>query len=56
LLYSGLRFIITFWSSYQIIAFGLNQTQLVSLAALVVALPWLVYLLREDKAIRIPTQ
>lgn len=50
LLYSGLRFIITFWSSYQIIAFGFNQAQLVSLAALVVPLPWLVYLLRGHKA------
>jgi hypothetical protein len=56
LLYSGLCFIITFWTSYQIIALGLNQAQLISLvAALIIALPWLVYLLRGHKAVRIAT-
>lgn len=49
LLYSGGRFFITFWSSYQTIAFGLNQAQLISLAALIVGLPALAYLLRRKK-------
>ena len=49
LLYSGLRFIITFWSAYKTIAFNLNQSQLISLVVLVVGLPWLVYLLRRHK-------
>lgn len=52
LLYAGLRFLVTFWSSYQIVAFGLNQAQLVSLAALLVGLPWLVYLMRGYQAVR----
>lgn len=49
LLYAGGRFLITFWSSYQEIAFGLNQAQLVSLIALVVGAPILIYLLRHDR-------
>ncbi len=52
LLYAGLRFVVTFWSAYRTIAFGLNQTQLVSLAALVIAIPWLVYLMRGYKTAR----
>ena len=52
LLYSTGRFIVTFWSSYRIVALGLNQAQLVSLAALIIGLPWLVYLLRGHKAVR----
>jgi phosphatidylglycerol:prolipoprotein diacylglycerol transferase len=47
LLYSGLRFVVTFWSAYQTIALGFNQAQLVSLAALAIGLPWLVYLMRQ---------
>ncbi|MCG3209689.1 MAG: Prolipoprotein diacylglyceryl transferase [Anaerolineae bacterium] len=47
LLYSGLRFVVTFWSAYKIIAFNLNQTQLISLAVLIIGLPWLVYLLQR---------
>ncbi len=50
-LYSAGRFLITFWSSYQIVAFGLNQAQLISLAALVIGLPWLVYLLRRSRPV-----
>lgn len=46
-LYSAGRFIITMWSSYQIIAFGLNQAQLVSLLALALGLPWLIALVRR---------
>ncbi|GIK37492.1 MAG: prolipoprotein diacylglyceryl transferase [Chloroflexota bacterium] len=55
LLYASLRFLITFWSSYEIIAFGLNQAQLISLVALIIGLPWLVYLLRGRHAVRIAT-
>jgi phosphatidylglycerol:prolipoprotein diacylglycerol transferase len=52
LLYSTGRFIVTFWSSYQIVAFGLNQAQLVSLAAFTIGLPWLVIVLRRNKILR----
>jgi len=48
-LYSLGRFIITFWSSYEIVAFGLNQAQIVSLAALIVGLPVLVRVLRRNR-------
>lgn len=54
LLYGSGRFLITFWSAYREIAFGLNQAQLISLAAVVVALPLLVYVLRrsgQDRAL-----
>jgi len=50
ILYSAGRFLITFWSSYQIAAFGLNQAQLISLAMLSIGLPWLVHLLRRQAA------
>jgi len=53
LLYSVGRFFITFWSSYQIVAFGLNQAQLISLVAIIVGLPLLVVVLRRDKAARV---
>lgn len=45
--YAAGRFLITFWSSYQTIAFGLNQAQIVSLAALTLGLPLLVCKLRR---------
>lgn len=45
--YAAGRFLITFWSSYQTVALGLNQAQLVSLVALGIGLPLLVYLLRQ---------
>ena len=51
LLYSTGRFFVTFWSSYRMVALGLNQAQLISLAALIIGLPWLVYLLRGKKAV-----
>lgn len=35
LLYAGGRFVVTFWSSYHVVALGLNQAQLISLVALV---------------------
>lgn len=50
LLYSSGRFLITFWSSYRSVAFGLNQSQLISLAALVVGLPLLLYVLQRQRA------
>jgi hypothetical protein len=40
-LYSLERFLLGFTSSYQIIAFGLTQSQLVALVGLAVALPFL---------------
>jgi len=49
ILYSAIRFVITFWSSYRVIAFGLNQSQLISLVALVIGIPWLVVLLRRNR-------
>jgi phosphatidylglycerol:prolipoprotein diacylglycerol transferase len=55
-LYSAGRFIITFWSSYQTVALGLNQAQLISLAALSVGVPLLIYRLRRDNALRAATR
>jgi phosphatidylglycerol:prolipoprotein diacylglycerol transferase len=55
-LYSAGRFIITFWSSYQTVALGLNQAQLISLAALSVSVPLLIYRLRRDYALRAATR
>jgi len=49
ILYSAIRFVITFWSSYRVVAFGLNQSQLISLIALVIGIPWLVVLLRRNR-------
>jgi phosphatidylglycerol:prolipoprotein diacylglycerol transferase len=49
-LYSAGRFFITIWSSYEIVAFGLNQAQLISLGALIVGLPLLVRSLRQNKS------
>jgi phosphatidylglycerol:prolipoprotein diacylglycerol transferase len=51
ILYSAIRFVITFWSSYRVVAFGLNQSQLISLIALVIGVPWLVVLLRRNRVI-----
>jgi len=50
ILYSGIRFGITFWSSYRITAFGLNQSQIVSLVGLAVGIPALISLLRHGQA------
>jgi phosphatidylglycerol---prolipoprotein diacylglyceryl transferase len=43
-LYAAGRFVITAWSSYQTVALGLNQAQIVSLVALAVGLPALLLL------------
>ena len=43
--YAAGRFVITFWNTYQIVALGLNQAQLISLVALMVGIPLLVYVL-----------
>jgi phosphatidylglycerol:prolipoprotein diacylglycerol transferase len=52
--YAAGRFLITFWSSYQEVAFGLNQAQIISLVALSAGLPLMVYLLRRNKESHIP--
>ncbi len=49
LLYAGGRFLLTFWSSYQTVAFGLNQAQLISLVALAIGSPLLVSVLLRHK-------
>ncbi len=47
-LYSLMRFILAFTSAYQIVAFGLTQSQLVALVGLAVALPLLARCLRPS--------
>ncbi len=49
-LYSVGRFIISIWSSYQPFAFGLNQAQFFSVAALLVSLPILLGMAAKRKA------
>lgn len=51
--YAAGRFLITFWSSYQTLVFGLNQAQVVSLGALIVGLPLLIFLLRQRQGRRV---
>jgi phosphatidylglycerol---prolipoprotein diacylglyceryl transferase len=48
-LYSIGRFIISIWSSYQSFAFGLNQAQFFSVAALLISLPILVWMVMKPK-------
>ena len=50
LLYAGGRFVITFWSAYRTTAFGLNQSQLISLIALAVGVPLLIRLFQRQPA------
>ncbi len=45
LLYSAGRSIVTFWSSYRVVALGLNQAQIISILAFSIGLPCLIYLL-----------
>ena len=52
LLYSLERFLLAFTSAYQVIAFGLTQSQLVALVALTVALPLLILALTRPAALR----
>ena len=52
LLYSLERFLLAFTSAYQVIAFGLTQSQLVALVALTVALPLLILALSRPAALR----
>ena len=47
-LYSVERFLLAFTSSYQVIAFGLTQSQIVAVVGLAVALPSIVWLLRRS--------
>lgn len=53
--YAAGRFLITFWSSYQEVAFGLSQAQLISLMALALGVPLMAYLLRQNKESHIPS-
>ena len=46
-LYSAGRFLITFWSSYQVLAWGLNQAQWISLVGLGAGLALLAARLRR---------
>ena len=56
-LYSMERFLLAFTSSYQIIAFGLTQSQLVALIGLAVTLPLIVWALTRTSPSRIvPTK
>lgn len=57
-LYAAGRFVVTFWSSYQTVALGLNQAQLVSLVAFAVGLPLLLFLMhrREKSLITVQTK
>jgi phosphatidylglycerol:prolipoprotein diacylglycerol transferase len=43
-LYSVMRFTLAFTSSYQIIALGLTQSQIIALAVLIMALPAVVWM------------
>ena len=53
ILYSIGRFVITAWSAYQPAALGLNQAQLISVAAVVISIPLLVAILRKNGARRL---
>ncbi len=55
-LYSTGRFLITFWSSYQIVAFGLNQAQLISVVGLGSGLALLAYLWRRNRSVPVPAE
>lgn len=56
-LYSAGRFVISIWSSYLVVAWGLNQAQIVSLIAFTLALPALAYLMmRHRNPARVATQ
>ncbi|MCL4507313.1 MAG: prolipoprotein diacylglyceryl transferase [Chloroflexi bacterium] len=56
-LYSAGRFIISIWSSYLVVAFGLNQAQIVSVLGFAVALPLLIVLfLRQRNTPRVALQ
>jgi phosphatidylglycerol:prolipoprotein diacylglycerol transferase len=52
LLYSAERFLLSFTSAYQVIAFGLTQSQLVALVALAAAVPLLIRALTGRVAMR----
>jgi phosphatidylglycerol:prolipoprotein diacylglycerol transferase len=50
-LYSLERFLLAFTSSYQIIAWGLTQSQISAIAGLVIALPLLLFLQRKSRQV-----
>ncbi|HLF00665.1 MAG TPA: hypothetical protein VI547_01720, partial [Anaerolineales bacterium] len=47
-LYSAERFLLAFTSSYQIIAFGLTQSQIVAVVALAASLPLMGWMLTRN--------
>ncbi|GAB4577377.1 MAG: prolipoprotein diacylglyceryl transferase [Anaerolineales bacterium] len=49
-LYSVERFLLAFTSSYQIMAFGLTQSQIIALLALAVALPFIVRIVGQARS------
>jgi len=53
LAYSVLRFFITFTSAYKIIAFGLNQAQIVSIFVVVITTPVLIFLTVQKRKLSI---
>ncbi len=50
ILYSVERFFLAFTSSYQTLALGMTQSQIVALASLAIALPWFVILQQRSRA------
>jgi phosphatidylglycerol---prolipoprotein diacylglyceryl transferase len=48
ILYSTFRFFVTFLSAYPTVAFGLNQAQLISIAVILVCVPWTIVLLKTN--------
>ncbi len=52
MLYSVGRFVITFWSTYKLVALGFNQAQLISLAGLAIGLPALIFLVWRKRPAR----
>ena len=49
ILYASGRFVVSLWSSYEIVLFGLNQAQLVGMLAIIVAMPYLIFLLLRQR-------
>lgn len=51
--YSVVRFFIAFTSSYQIVAFGLNQAQIISILVFAVSMPLLVIMMNKSRRLSI---
>jgi phosphatidylglycerol:prolipoprotein diacylglycerol transferase len=52
ILYSVMRFTLAFASSYQVVAFGLTQSQIVALAALTISVPLGIWALSQKSRVR----